>query len=1185
MRSRPSPSLRLLAWLLVWLLFWQSALFPALAAFYVYGYSTGTLVGVSDTSGHGTGFAYDSNGQKTGQSTSRTLINPDGSSAGVQTMTTSMVLDGDGRVVKTLLPDGATTQTHYNAIGKVDYTVDALKRVTNFHFNDLGQRDTTTYADGTKSSTVYDANEQVVGSVDRSGRGSQTLYDSLGRASSTLSLGTNGQPFHHSDGSVIQSQTLYDDAGQAVASIDELGHKSQTNYDAAGEAVASTIYDADANGNAVARTSTTDYDGDGRAIKSTDALGRYSVPTYDAGGRVIATTSYDRNGNALSQSQTHYDSLGRVDYATDAAGHVKRMSYDSLGRLSAVIQATQGTPTADGSGQYDLVSQFRYDEVGHKILQQDANGHITRFGYDIRGRMTWRALPMGGAPETMVYDAGGQLKQSTDFRGYATSYQYDDRGRLLAKVPDARLNEAGLFYSYPDENTRTTARGNATTTQHYDPQRGWLSSVSGPNGTVSYSYNPEGQKVAMTSPSGTTGYGYDVLGRLSAINDQPSGATAPTNIAAYAYDAVGNLSSLTRGNGVVTRYAFDEQNRLSDLVNTTNAGELSRFHYTLRADGKRTGINESVVDAPDASTGAARSSVRSLAYTYDNAGKLTGETGQDGLGVAYANSWNYDAVGNRTSATVQKAATAGATTWAHTTSVSAVFNANDQLTSSSSVVDGGTAQTQSYGYDQNGAEKTVASTSGTSTNGWDFEGKLTATALADASGAANGGSANSFDAQGDRLARTSDVGKASQKTTSYLVDTDTSYSQVVEERAPDVSDAAGQPALQARYVWGSGLAPLAMWRKMADGSVKLFFYQTDGQESVRQLTSSTGEVTDSYFYDAWGNGLAGGSGTTENPFRYTGQQRDPDGRYYLRDRFYNPGNGRFLSHDPLMGSADDPASLHRYLYAGADGVNSCDPSGDEEFSLTNVVATTAITAGLGADLGYSYFSSIGGSGVEGIIVGAEIGGSLGYGASTGNFPRIFIAGSFGGIASVMAKGVIDFFRHKPREAEGGVTYQNQQVREFLRGFASGCLASVIGQYLHSHDESYEKWAVAASIIVQDTISFVSENGIQPKWQTAVAAIVGTGLDALMEAVLDKYAEKEGEGLETEAIQSLRRLVASKGRDFVIRLCESPGGKEAFKDVFSATFAGFAGGSLRSSTAPLKNLGGGAANEEASSGSE
>jgi len=236
---------------------------------------------------------------------------------------------------------------------------------------------------------------------------------------------------------------------------------------------------------------------------------------------------------------------------------------------------------------------------------------------------------------------------------------------------------------------------------------------------------------------------------------------------------------------------------------------------------------------------------------------------------------------------------------------------------------------QNFSYDANGAEAGTSSASGTSTNGWDFQGKLTQTVLADTNGQAAGGSANSFDAAGDRLAHTDGLGKASQKTTSYLVDTDTSYSQVIEERAPDVSDAAGQPALQARYVWGQGLAPLAMWRKGKDGTFKLFFHLSDGQDSVRQLTDTSGAVVDSYFYDAWGNTLDGSSHNVVNPFRYTGQQLDADGKYFLRARFYNPGMGRFLSHDPLMGDDSDPASLHRYLTSvasldfGLDSVGKC----------------------------------------------------------------------------------------------------------------------------------------------------------------------------------------------------------------------------------------------------------------------
>jgi RHS repeat-associated protein len=49
-------------------------------------------------------------------------------------------------------------------------------------------------------------------------------------------------------------------------------------------------------------------------------------------------------------------------------------------------------------------------------------------------------------------------------------------------------------------------------------------------------------------------------------------------------------------------------------------------------------------------------------------------------------------------------------------------------------------------------------------------------------------------------------------------------------------------------------------------------------------------------------------------------------------RYYNPLTGRFLSRDPEDGMPVDPASLHKYLYAGGDPVNRIDPRGraDEE---------------------------------------------------------------------------------------------------------------------------------------------------------------------------------------------------------------------------------------------------------------
>src|SRR5262249_30021849 len=105
------------------------------------------------------------------------------------------------------------------------------------------------------------------------------------------------------------------------------------------------------------------------------------------------------------------------------------------------------------------------------------------------------------------------------------------------------------------------------------------------------------------------------------------------------------------------------------------------------------------------------------------------------------------------------------------------------------------------------------------------------------------------------------------------------------------------------------------------------FFHTDGLGSTRALTDANGAVTDRYSYQAYGDLLAQ-SGGTANSHLYRGAHNDPQAvAYYLRARYYDPGQGRFISTDPNQGQADQPASLHRYLYADDDPLNKRDPSG------------------------------------------------------------------------------------------------------------------------------------------------------------------------------------------------------------------------------------------------------------------
>jgi len=82
-------------------------------------------------------------------------------------------------------------------------------------------------------------------------------------------------------------------------------------------------------------------------------------------------------------------------------------------------------------------------------------------------------------------------------------------------------------------------------------------------------------------------------------------------------------------------------------------------------------------------------------------------------------------------------------------------------------------------------------------------------------------------------------------------------------------------------------------------------------------------MTGTYSYDAFGSVRTHTGASTE--WTFTGEQNDPTGLEYLRARYYDPAIGRFLTQDPLMGSAIAPQTLNRYAYVLNSPVNWIDP--------------------------------------------------------------------------------------------------------------------------------------------------------------------------------------------------------------------------------------------------------------------
>ena len=114
-----------------------------------------------------------------------------------------------------------------------------------------------------------------------------------------------------------------------------------------------------------------------------------------------------------------------------------------------------------------------------------------------------------------------------------------------------------------------------------------------------------------------------------------------------------------------------------------------------------------------------------------------------------------------------------------------------------------------------------------------------------------------------------------------------------------------------------------------------YFSLQDGHANNRQLTQMNGTVLYHYDYEAYGSIQSAISSSAESTAAttklYCGEQYDTILQMYnLRARYYDPANGRLNQRDTFSGNNEDPITLHKYLYCGADPVNDSDPSGNQD---------------------------------------------------------------------------------------------------------------------------------------------------------------------------------------------------------------------------------------------------------------
>jgi RHS repeat-associated protein len=113
-----------------------------------------------------------------------------------------------------------------------------------------------------------------------------------------------------------------------------------------------------------------------------------------------------------------------------------------------------------------------------------------------------------------------------------------------------------------------------------------------------------------------------------------------------------------------------------------------------------------------------------------------------------------------------------------------------------------------------------------------------------------------------------------------------------------------------------------------ESSIKYSF--PDNQNSTNVVTDSTSDISQVLDYLPYGSARIN-SGSDVSQRKYIGQFADPTNIDYLNARYYQAGQGQFISEDPVFWSQkmnlQDPQSLNSYSYANDNPINKSDPLG------------------------------------------------------------------------------------------------------------------------------------------------------------------------------------------------------------------------------------------------------------------
>lgn len=690
------------------------------------------------------------------------------------------------------------------------------------------------------------------------------------------------------------------------------------------------------------------------------------------GGRLIAETRYDTHGWTWKTYNPYYaegqPSATLVKAADNTIPNLTENTYDGNGRITAVISRKYGDETRRTTTTYggDRTTVIPPKGATATTTLTDARGRTTELRqYTSSGMSDYQAT-------TYTYDQHDKLAGMTDPAGNTWTYTQDARGRQISAHDPDKGTTTTTYDNADRPTTVTDARGTTLTTGYdalgrkttlrqgstirarwtYDTlAKGQLSSetrvqdgkeYTSSTGGYNDRYQPTSTTVTVPGPQGTTtdytfNYGYNTYTGIQEWTLNPAlGGLPSERVTTVLSD--GNLpQKTTAGSQVLVNQTSHDS--FSRPLRTEYGGTLGKKLYKTQSYDEHTG--DLIRQTTDRDTAPQR--IDDIAYTYDNAGNITGLTttsGQDkakttdtqcftmdalrrlteawttvkdcttapstttvGGPAPYWRSYTYDAVGNRKKETQHQVS--GTTAGQDVTRNSDFPDTKKDRPHAVTAVNtqGGPAngEVDKFTYDEAGNLRNRQEAGRNQTFTWDAEGRLAAVT--------EDGKDTSYlyDTEGDRLLTHNSDGS----TTLYLPNGN-------ELKTYDDGSTVG-----TRY-YHHGDDAVAL--RTSTGGLSYLF--TDHQGTALTAVTATDQAITRR------NQLPFGAPRTAQPATWPGTHGFVDGTQegtgltHIGAREYDPALGSFLSVDPLL-DPDDPQQSNAYAYANNTPVTASDPDGQQ----------------------------------------------------------------------------------------------------------------------------------------------------------------------------------------------------------------------------------------------------------------